>query len=78
MELIIGPGGNVRCIYREEIDPAALGSLAIRKARHVEPTADGRWLADLSPVGGPCGSGSRGGRPDHGPGAALIYRRLGT
>jgi hypothetical protein len=30
-----------------------LGRLSIARGSHVEPTADGRWTADLSPAGGP-------------------------
>ena len=47
MQLIITPGGVVRCIYSEEIDLAALGSPAISRAIHVEPDQQGRWWADL-------------------------------
>jgi len=53
MNLVISPGGEVRCIYSEEIDLRSLGPLSIRRASHVEPSDDGRWLADLGPVGGP-------------------------
>ncbi len=53
MQIVIEPGGAVHAIYSEEIDFAALGSLAISRASHVEPDQHGRWLADLSPVGGP-------------------------
>ena len=53
MQILIEPGGNVRCIYGEEISLAALGSPTIMRASHVEPTDDGRWTADLSPVDGP-------------------------
>jgi hypothetical protein len=53
MHLVVTPQGEARCIYSEEIDLRTLGSLTIRRASHVEPSADGRWLADLSPVGGP-------------------------
>ena len=53
MDLVITTGGGVRCIYCEAIDLHVLGTLSIRRASHVEPTADGRWLADLSPVAGP-------------------------
>ena len=53
MDLVIMPGGEVRCVYGEDIDLHQLGTLNIQRASHVEPTADGRWLADLSPVGGP-------------------------
>ena len=53
MQLIIAPGGEIRCIYSEAIDLAALGSPRIGRASHVEPDQHGCWLADLSPVGGP-------------------------
>ena len=53
MQLVILPGGAVRCLYSEHLDLAALGSPAITRASHLEPTPDGRWLADLSPVHGP-------------------------
>ena len=52
MQLVIEPDGSVRCLYGEEIDLACLGSLTIRRASHVEPDANGRWLADLSPLEG--------------------------
>lgn len=53
MQLIIEPNGRVRCVYAETIDLNQLGSLQIRRGSHVEPTEDGQWIADLSPVGGP-------------------------
>ena len=53
MQLVIENTGHVRCVYSEAIDLTALGSLAIARGSHVEPTEDGRWTADLSPVGGP-------------------------
>jgi hypothetical protein len=53
MQLIIEAGGGVRGIYGEEIDLAALGPARISRASHVEPDESGRWVADLSPVGGP-------------------------
>ena len=53
MDLVVMPTGEVRCIYDETIDLHQIGLLDIRRASHVEPTADGRWQADLSPVGGP-------------------------
>ncbi len=54
MQLVIDPCGQVRCLYSETIDLAALGSLSIERGSHVEPNEAGQWLADLSPVGGPC------------------------
>ena len=53
MELIIDPMGQTSCIYCETINLAELGQLAIQRASHVEPDAQGRWLADVSPVHGP-------------------------
>ena len=53
MELLISPSGQTRCIYGEEIDLARLGSLTIRRGSQVEPTDEGQWMVDLSPVGGP-------------------------
>jgi len=53
MQLIIQPGGSVRCLYAETIDLGTLGPLSIERASHVEPTPNGQWLADLSPVRGP-------------------------
>ncbi|MBY0528012.1 MAG: hypothetical protein K2R98_31735 [Gemmataceae bacterium] len=53
MLLRIEPNGLVRCLYGEEIELRALGALTIRRASHVEPDDEGRWLADLGPVGGP-------------------------
>ena len=53
MELVIGPTGEVTCLYSEEIDLPALGRLTIHRASHVEPTEDGLWTADRAPVGGP-------------------------
>lgn len=54
MQLLIDGHGNIRCLYDEAIPLASLGTLSISRGSHVEPTHDGRWLADLSPVAGPC------------------------
>lgn len=53
MDLLIEPSGTVRCVFSEEIDLGELGRLSIRRGSHVEPTPDGQWTADLSPVIGP-------------------------
>lgn len=52
MQLVIDRRGQIRCLYSEEIDLHALGTLAIHRASHVDPDGEG-WLADLAPVGGP-------------------------
>ncbi len=53
MELVIAPSGDITCLYSETIELMCLGRLSIQRASHVEPDADGRWLADLSPLHGP-------------------------
>jgi hypothetical protein len=53
LELLIDSGGHVRCLYEETIDLHQIGSLTISRGSHVEPTSDGQWLVDLSPVNGP-------------------------
>jgi hypothetical protein len=53
LELIIDPCGDIRCIYDETLDLSQFGQVRIERVSHVEPTADGQWRADLSPVNGP-------------------------
>jgi hypothetical protein len=53
MDLVIDGRGQVRCLYSEAIDLAALGTLIIKRASHVEPDEAGRWWVDLDPVKGP-------------------------
>jgi hypothetical protein len=53
MELLIRPGGEVRCVYGEAIDLHALGLPHITRASSVGPDERGRWWADLAPVNGP-------------------------
>jgi hypothetical protein len=53
MHLIVEPTGRIRAIYTEELDLVVLGHPEIRRASHVEARPDGRWSADLRPVGGP-------------------------
>lgn len=53
MDLIVTADGTGRAIYDEIIALEKLGALTITRASHVEAMSDGRWKADLSPVGGP-------------------------
>jgi hypothetical protein len=53
MDLVIDRAGSVRAIYAEAIDLSGFGPPVIARASHVEPDTEGRWHADLSPVGGP-------------------------
>ena len=53
MQLVVQPDGTIHCVYGEQIELSRLGRLVMRRASHVEPNEEGRWLVDLSPVGGP-------------------------
>ena len=53
MQLVIKPTGTIHCLYGEELDLHQFGRLTIRRGSHVEPTTNGDWTADLSPVNGP-------------------------
>ncbi len=52
MQLLISPDGTVRCVYAETLDLTQIGHVSIARGSHVEPDQDGRWFADLFPVGG--------------------------
>lgn len=54
-EVLIAPDGTVRFIYSDALAPLAngLGRVEIARASHVEPTREGLWTADMSPVHGP-------------------------
>jgi hypothetical protein len=53
VELVIDSSGDIRCVYGEAVNLSELGRLSIQRGSHVEPTADGQWTADMSPVQGP-------------------------
>ena len=53
MQILVTPTGTVRTIYSELVDLRPLGKFAITRGSHVEPTEDGQWTADMSPVAGP-------------------------
>lgn len=53
MKIVITPTGTIRCLYDESIDLHVFGQPEIQRGSHVEPTADGQWIADLAPVQGP-------------------------
>ena len=53
MQILVTPSGVIRCLYDETLDLSALGRPTIERGSHVEPTVNGRWIADLLPVGGP-------------------------
>ncbi len=53
MQIVVAPGGGIRCVYDETIDLSLLGKVQISRGSHVEPNEVGAWFADLAPVGGP-------------------------
>ena len=54
MDIIVDPKGIGRCIYGESLPLVEIGCVHIERASHVEPTSEGKWIADLAPVKGPC------------------------
>lgn len=52
--LAIETDGAVTFLWSDDLAPLRdLGRAHLRRASHVEPTEEGHWTADLSPVGGP-------------------------
>lgn len=50
----VAPTGAVQFIWNDELRGLFdEGKGSIRRASHVEPTMEGKWEADLSPVEGP-------------------------
>jgi len=46
--------GTLQFLWDDALQPLlSLGTTDVRRLSHVEPMADGRWTADLGPVGGP-------------------------
>ena len=53
MDIVVLLDGTIRAVYAEDIDFRELGKPLIARASRVEPDAQGRWIADLTPVAGP-------------------------
>ena len=53
IELVVDRCGTAQCIYNDDLDLAGLGEIQVSRASAVEPDSQGRWWADLAPVGGP-------------------------
>lgn len=50
----ISTTGTIAFIYQDALRPLlTAGEATIRRASHVEPTPDGRWTVDLTPMRGP-------------------------
>jgi hypothetical protein len=55
MERVISiKDGLVKHVYADDF---IVGTGSIKRASHVEPSPDGTWFVDLSPVGGPLRKG---------------------
>lgn len=54
-EILFAPDGSARFVHDDDVAEvmAEVGALTVRRASHVEPDGEGKWYADLSPVGGP-------------------------
>lgn len=56
MQVTISKTGDLRYIHSDDLgrllEPLK-GVRRIKRASHVEPTTEGHWTADMSPVGGP-------------------------
>ena len=53
MLMIFDTNGSIRCLYNDTLELDQIGRLTISRGSHVEPTLDGQWTADMSPVCGP-------------------------
>lgn len=54
IEIVCKPDGSLSAIWDDGLVPlVAEGKATIVRASHVEPTDDGQWTADMSPVNGP-------------------------
>jgi len=50
----IRPDGEIVAVWNDDLAPlVAEGGVEIKRASHVEPTTDGKWEADMFPIGGP-------------------------
>ena len=54
-KIFIRPNGTINCIYTDDIRflISSAQQVNIRRVSNVEPTTDGQWVADMSPIDGP-------------------------
>lgn len=55
-KLKISSSGEITAIHNDHLVSLykdGRGTASIRRASHVEPTSDGLWTADMSPMNGP-------------------------
>ncbi len=54
---VVVRSGRLQAVYDDRLlgvlERASSSTWNIRRASHVEPDDDGRWMADMAPVGGP-------------------------
>jgi hypothetical protein len=51
--VLVDANGRLEFVWDDRLAPLrALGEITIRRASHVEPTDDGWWTADMTPLGG--------------------------
>lgn len=55
IEIMIRPDGSIAFIHDDSVTESLkdIGKTSIKRASNVEPTEDGQWNVDMSPVGGP-------------------------
>jgi len=55
LRFLVAPNGTITSIYSDDLAGllAEASHRSITRASHVEPTADCKWTADMSPSGGP-------------------------
>ena len=54
LRVTVSPGALVRFLYTDSLSELLnIGEATIKRASNVEPTALNRWVADMSPSGGP-------------------------
>lgn len=52
--ITVNSDGSIVFVWADDCAPLLdLGTAHVRRASHVEPNAEGKWTADLTPVGGP-------------------------
>jgi hypothetical protein len=54
IDIICAPDGTLTAIWDDGLAPlASEGQATITRVSHVEPTEEGEWTADMSPINGP-------------------------
>jgi hypothetical protein len=52
--IVVDQCGTIKFIYEDDLRSLLqAGHTQVKRVSHVEPTSEGRWTADLSPINGP-------------------------